>query len=108
MRVEHWSNAVEQAEAAARGLLRGEAAEPYAPVPYFWSDQYGTKIQFLGHASGEEEVAVVEGAPDDGRFVAAYGRNGRLVGALLFNWPARLPKFKTLIAERAAFPPDSM
>jgi NADPH-dependent 2,4-dienoyl-CoA reductase/sulfur reductase-like enzyme len=106
MRVEHWTNAAEQGMAAARTLLAGPAqAEPFAPVPYFWSDQYGAKIQFLGHASAGDEVIVVEGSPEEGRFVTAYGRHGRLVGALLFNRPARLPRFKSLIAERASFPP---
>jgi 3-phenylpropionate/trans-cinnamate dioxygenase ferredoxin reductase component len=106
MRVEHWTNAVEQADAAARTLLRGsEQTPPYAPVPYFWSDQYDTKIQFLGYCSGDEEVMFVEGSPDDRRFVAAYGRAGRLVGALLFNRPARIPRYKNLIADGASFPP---
>jgi 3-phenylpropionate/trans-cinnamate dioxygenase ferredoxin reductase component len=109
MRVEHWTNAVEQAEAAARTLLRGkDGAEPFAPVPYFWSDQYDSKIQFLGHASGEDDVEIVEGSADDRRFVAAYGREGRLVGALLFNHPARIPRYKNLIAEGAAFPPPAL
>jgi NADPH-dependent 2,4-dienoyl-CoA reductase/sulfur reductase-like enzyme len=106
MRVEHWTNAAEQAEAAARTLLRGRGdADPYAPIPYFWSDQYGTKIQFLGHARGDDNVAVVEGTPDEGRFVAAYGRDGRTVGALLYNRPARIPYYKALIDESASFPP---
>ncbi|MGH9074026.1 MAG: NAD(P)/FAD-dependent oxidoreductase, partial [Acidimicrobiales bacterium] len=49
MRVEHWTNAAEQGEAAASSLLRGrEAAEAFRPVPYFWSDQHGSRIQFVG------------------------------------------------------------
>jgi 3-phenylpropionate/trans-cinnamate dioxygenase ferredoxin reductase component len=106
MRIEHWTNATDQAEAAARTLLRGrESTLPYAPVPYFWSDQYGTKLQFLGHTSGEDTVTVVEGTPDDGRFVAAYGRGGRTVGVLLYNRAARIPHYKAMIAESAPFPP---
>ena len=42
LRVEHWSNAVEQGLVAVRNMLAGvQAATPFAPVPYFWSDQYG-------------------------------------------------------------------
>jgi 3-phenylpropionate/trans-cinnamate dioxygenase ferredoxin reductase subunit len=105
MRVEHWSNAADQAQAAVRTLLRGrDETEPFSPVPYFWSDQYGVKIQFVGHASGDDVVEVVEGSPEAGRFVARYGRDGRLVGALLYHWPARLPRYRAMIAERAAFP----
>src|SRR5690606_17515382 len=49
IRLEHWTNAEEQARVAARNLLAGEGARtPYTPVPYFWSDQYGMKIQLLG------------------------------------------------------------
>ena len=106
MRVEHWANAVEQAEAAARTLVHGASdTAPFAPVPYFWSDQYDTKIQFLGHSATGDDVMIVEGTPEEGRFVAAYGRDDRLVGALLFNRPARLPRLKGLIADRAPFPP---
>lgn len=99
MRVEHWSNAVEQGAAAAKRLLTSdEAAEPFAPVPYFWSDQYDTKIQFLGRAAPDDAVAVVDGSLEDGRFVALFGRAGRLVGALAFNRPRQLMAYRRLIA----------
>ncbi|NQZ98500.1 MAG: FAD-dependent oxidoreductase, partial [Myxococcales bacterium] len=49
MRVEHWTNAVEQGEAAAERLLTGpDGAKPFAPVPYVWSDQYDRKIMSAG------------------------------------------------------------
>jgi 3-phenylpropionate/trans-cinnamate dioxygenase ferredoxin reductase subunit len=89
MRVEHWTNASEQAAAAAATLLRGDQAAPYEPIPYFWSDQHGTKIQFVG--TGGPDVAVAEGGIDDDRFVATYSRDGKLVGVLLWNRAARLP-----------------
>ncbi len=82
VRVEHWTNAVESAEHAAATLLAdGTEPEPFAPVPYFWSDQYGSKIQFLGRADGFDEVVVVSGSTD-GKFVALYRRGDRLVAAL--------------------------
>ncbi|MGH8972494.1 MAG: NAD(P)/FAD-dependent oxidoreductase [Acidimicrobiia bacterium] len=99
MRIEHWSNAVEQGGAAAKRLLAADGeAEPFAPVPYFWSDQYDTKIQFLGRAAPDDTVAVVDGSLDDGRFVALFGRAGRLVGALAFNRPRQLMAYRRLIA----------
>jgi NADPH-dependent 2,4-dienoyl-CoA reductase/sulfur reductase-like enzyme len=102
MRVEHWSNAAEQAEAAVATLLAGpEAAEPYQPVPYFWSDQHGSKLQFVGIPAGSAQV--VEGSVAEERFVAAYERSGRVVGALVFNWPARMARYRRLIAARTAF-----
>jgi NADPH-dependent 2,4-dienoyl-CoA reductase/sulfur reductase-like enzyme len=104
MRVEHWTNAAEQGVAAARSLLAGPAAaKPFAPVPFFWSDQYGTKIQFVGRSRPEDEVRVVHGSVDDGRFVALYGRAGRLVGALAFNWPRLLMQYRGLLARSATW-----
>jgi NADPH-dependent 2,4-dienoyl-CoA reductase/sulfur reductase-like enzyme len=106
MRVEHWTNAAEQAEAAAATLVRGpDRAEPFAPVPYFWSDQYDVKVQMVGIPG--PEVHVVEGSADDGRFVAAYGREGRIVGALAFSQPRLLMKYRAQIADRGPFPPPT-
>jgi len=105
-RIEHWTNAGEQAAHAARALVRGgEAAGPFAPVPYFWSDQFGTKLQFVGSCGADDEFAIVEGSVDDGRWVAAYGRDGVTVAALCVGWPARLAAWQQLVADAAAFPP---
>ena len=104
MRVEHWTNATEQGRAAALNLLAGPAdATPFAPVPYFWSDQYGVKIQFVGHVRPDDEVRVVHGSIDDRRFVALYRRGARLVGALGFDRPGLVMACRRLIAERASW-----
>jgi NADPH-dependent 2,4-dienoyl-CoA reductase/sulfur reductase-like enzyme len=105
LRVEHWTNAVGQAEVAARNLAaRLEGAEPvesYATVPYFWSDQHDRKLQYIGFggsaADDGTQVTVELGAVEDGRFVAAYHRDGRLVGALCVSWPAQVPKYRRRI-----------
>ena len=104
VRIEHWTNAIEQADAAAQALVRGEDAAPYAPIPYFWSDQYQVKIQFVGRALPGDDVAVVEGSIADRRFVAAYGRGGRLVAALGFSRPARVMAYQRMIADGAPWP----
>jgi NADPH-dependent 2,4-dienoyl-CoA reductase/sulfur reductase-like enzyme len=104
MRVEHWTNAAEQGVAAARAVLAGPSkAKPFAPVPFFWSDQYDTKIQFVGRSRPDDEVRVVHGSPDEGRFVAIYGREGRLSGALAFTWPRLLMGYRRLLAESATW-----
>jgi 3-phenylpropionate/trans-cinnamate dioxygenase ferredoxin reductase component len=88
MRVEHWTNATEQGVAAARRLLANDAdAEPYAPVPFVWSDQYDVKIQVVGCIHADDEVVVADGSFAERRFVALYGRDDRLVGALGFSRP---------------------
>ena len=88
MRLEHWTNAAEQGVAAAARLLAADGgAQAYAPVPFVWSDQYDLKIQVVGHVRGDDEVEVVDGSLEERRFVAAVGRDGRLVGAVGFGRP---------------------
>jgi NADPH-dependent 2,4-dienoyl-CoA reductase/sulfur reductase-like enzyme len=100
MRVEHWTNAAEQGQAAAENLLAGEGGgTPFAPVPYFWSDQYDVKIQFVGRARPGDDVEVVDGSLEAHRFVALYGRAGRLVGCLGFSRPRLVMTYRRLLAE---------
>jgi NADPH-dependent 2,4-dienoyl-CoA reductase/sulfur reductase-like enzyme len=90
MRVEHRTNAAEQGMAAARNLLAAPGArKPFAPVPYFWSDQYDMKVQAYGFLRGHEEVAVVEGDVAQRRFVAVYRTGDRVSGALAIGMPPR-------------------
>jgi 3-phenylpropionate/trans-cinnamate dioxygenase ferredoxin reductase subunit len=100
MRVEHWTHAVEQAAHAAKRLLHGPSfAEAFTPVPYFWSDQLGVKIQFAGNSAADDEVKVVEGSEAERSFVALYGRAGRVVGALALGKPARLIHYRKRITD---------
>ncbi|WP_329258616.1 NAD(P)/FAD-dependent oxidoreductase [Streptomyces pseudovenezuelae] len=103
MRVEHRTNAAEQGMAAARNLLAAPAARrPFAPVPYFWSDQYDMKVQAYGFLRGHEEVAVVEGDLARRRFVVAYRRGDRVTGALAVGMPPRvLRRWRQAIASEA-------
>lgn len=104
MRVEHWTNATEQGTAVARAVLaRPGNAQPVATVPYFWSDQFSTKIQFVGIAGNSSEVRVVAGAVEDRRFAAIYRQGDRLGAALAFDSPRLLMRFRALIARRASW-----
>jgi len=104
MRVEHWTNAVEQAGAAAERLLAGPAAgKPFAPVPFVWSDQYDRKIQFAGRVSPQDEMRIVHGTLAERRFLALFGRAGRLVGALAINRPRQLVACRKQIREGRRF-----
>jgi 3-phenylpropionate/trans-cinnamate dioxygenase ferredoxin reductase component len=81
LRVEHWTNAARQGAAVARTILGREA--PYDDVSYFWSDQFGMRLQYVGHA---ESWSSVELDGDEESFSALYrGRNGQLLAALLVN-----------------------
>lgn len=105
VRVEHWTNATESGEAAARSLLFGERAEPFAPTPYFWSDQHGVKLQFVGRTAAGDRCEQLEGSWEEDRLVVGYGRGDRLVGALGIRRPARVMALQRMIAEGSPFPP---
>ncbi len=104
-RLEQWTNAVESATAAAAALLRGDDAPAYEPVPYVWSDQHDRKIQVVGFPQPGDEVAVVDGSLEQRRFAAAFGRAGRLTGAVGFGRPAKVMALRRLLEEGGAFPP---
>jgi NADPH-dependent 2,4-dienoyl-CoA reductase/sulfur reductase-like enzyme len=106
MRVEHWTNAAEQGAVAASNLLaaeRGDAEAAYRPVPFFWSDQYDRRIQFLGRSGADDDVRVVSGSVDDRQFVALYGRSGRLRGALGLNSPRLVMPYRKLLLAGASW-----
>lgn len=105
-RLEHWTNAVESAAAAAAALLRGTDAPPYDPVPYMWSDQHDRKIQVVGFPETGDDLAVVDGTLDDRKFAAAFGRHGRLTGAVGFSRPAKVMALRRLLQDGGAFPPE--
>ncbi|MFE1927920.1 NAD(P)/FAD-dependent oxidoreductase [Streptomyces asoensis] len=94
-RVEHWTGARERPDAAVATLLAGGAVEPGVPrPPYFWSDQYGVKIQFAGHAGGADSVTVEEGSPDGRDVLAVYRRAGRPVAVLGMNQPRSFTRWR--------------
>ncbi|MEB3371340.1 NAD(P)/FAD-dependent oxidoreductase [Saccharopolyspora mangrovi] len=102
MRIEHWTSAAEQGAVAARNALEPGAAKPYSTVPYFWSDWYTHRIQFVGVPEADE-VRIVSGAVDEDRFVALFRRGERLTGVLTLNGQAVVMKYRGLIARRASW-----
>jgi hypothetical protein len=102
MRVEHRFNATDQAHAAAGNVLGDQ--RPFAPVPYFWSDQYDTKIQAHGIFPHDADVQILDGRPDDRRFVAAYIHRGTVVGVLGWNSPREVRARRQLVVDRLRWP----
>lgn len=96
MRVEHWSNAVEQGRHAAATLLGDRS--PFTSVPYFWTDQHLTKMRFVGRAEGATEVRVESVSKN--KLVASYGRNGVVTGALCVGAPRQLAQYRAAIQLR--------
>jgi NADPH-dependent 2,4-dienoyl-CoA reductase/sulfur reductase-like enzyme len=98
-RVEHWTGARERPDAAVAALLAGGAVEPGVPrPPYFWSDQYGVKIQFAGHAAGTDSITIEAGTADDRDLLAVYRRAGNPVAVLGMNQPRLFARWRKQLA----------
>ena len=102
-RVEHWTNAVEQAVHVAEQLLAGDAARDFSSVPYFWSDQYDRKIQFLGHARPHDEMVIVDGSVKDRQLTALFRRGDRVCACLAINQPRAIVRYRRLLAAGASW-----
>ncbi|MFJ4366552.1 NAD(P)/FAD-dependent oxidoreductase [Streptomyces chartreusis] len=101
-RIEHWSNATEQARTAARTLLTGAPAPAPPTAPYFWSDQYGVRIQVAGYVAPGAEPEVVEGDVDSRTFTALYRREGTPVAVLSLNQPKFFNRLRRTLVPAAA------
>jgi NADPH-dependent 2,4-dienoyl-CoA reductase/sulfur reductase-like enzyme/ferredoxin len=105
--VEHWGNAISQAEVAAHNMVSGETKRwPHLAVPKFWSVQFGTEIKSVGVPSAADQVAIVQGSVALRRFVAVYGYKGRIVAAVAFNQNKWVEFYEPLIEQAAPFPPS--
>jgi NADPH-dependent 2,4-dienoyl-CoA reductase/sulfur reductase-like enzyme len=98
VRVEHWTSAAGQAAAVAHTIL--DNPRPYDEVPYFWSDQFGLRLQHVGHADGPATVDI-EGDPDS--FTAHFRDNqGNLLAALAANRPRDVAALRRELAGESA------
>ncbi|WP_448640370.1 NAD(P)/FAD-dependent oxidoreductase [Geodermatophilus sp. URMC 63] len=101
VRSEHWTHALEQPATAVAALLGDEPSGP-APVPYFWSEQYGSRIQFAGSRRDGDAVRVLEGDLAERSFLAVYEREGRPVAVLGVDQPRLFTRWRRQL--RAAEP----
>ncbi|WP_213571163.1 FAD-dependent oxidoreductase [Rhodococcus sp. USK13] len=95
MRVQQWVNAVEQGRHAAMTLLG--ASSPYVAAPYFGSDQFGTKLRFVGRATAADDIRIDEMTNDV--LVTTYWRQGSKIGALCVNAAMQLPRHHAEIVD---------
>jgi 3-phenylpropionate/trans-cinnamate dioxygenase ferredoxin reductase subunit len=100
-RREHWTDAAEGPAIAVRNLLAGHTVQHIDKPSYFWSDQYGTRIQYAGAAEPSDEIRFLEGAPDDGTFVATYHRDGATTAVLAMNSPRLFTRLRRQLATAA-------
>ena len=102
-RMENWTAAAEQGGVAARNAINPEGAKPYGTVPYFWSDWYDVRIQFVGTPDCDE-VELVDGDIEaGGRWVALYRRGDRLIGALTVQGQTEIMKYRVMISKGASW-----
>jgi 3-phenylpropionate/trans-cinnamate dioxygenase ferredoxin reductase component len=90
IRVEHWANAGDQGTYVAKSMLGSE--EPYAALPYFFSDQYDLGLEYLGLHTADDRL-VTRGDVDGAQFQAFWvGGDGRVSAGMHVNdWDATDP-----------------
>jgi NADPH-dependent 2,4-dienoyl-CoA reductase/sulfur reductase-like enzyme len=104
IRIEHWTNAVEQGAHVAEAILAGPTTAPgFSSVPYFWSDQYDCKVQYAGRSRPDDEAVFVEGSVAERRFTALYRREDRLTACVTVNQPRTLIKVRRLLASHTSW-----
>ncbi|OAH14899.1 NAD(P)/FAD-dependent oxidoreductase [Streptomyces jeddahensis] len=104
--LEHWGNAVAQAEVAAHNMINSSAdRRPHVWTPSFWSAQFGVNIKSVGVPPMGEEIIVTQGSLSDRRFTAVYGYRGRVIAAVTFDQAKWLDFYQRQIEQAAPFPP---
>jgi 3-phenylpropionate/trans-cinnamate dioxygenase ferredoxin reductase subunit len=99
LRVEHWQVARKQGGGVARAIVEGPS--PYSELPWFWSDQYDTTLNYLGNASDFDQV-VWRGQVSDGSYSLFYLRRGVIDAVLSVNDGATGRRSRELIRDRVA------
>ncbi|MET7640789.1 FAD-dependent oxidoreductase [Streptomyces sp. NPDC005438] len=105
LRLENRTNAGTQAVAVAANILGAD--RPYTPLPYFWTDQFGVRVQGYGIPGHRAETRVIEGDPDEagGGFVVRRDLDGHPTAVLGWNMPKRARTHATaLLGPRFAAP----
>ena len=104
--MEHWDNAVLGAQVAAHNMVCDEVDRwAHLLIPQFWSGQFGVNIKSVGVPSFGDEIMFMQGSVKQRRFAAAYGRRGRIVGAVTFNHAKWIDYYRDQIARSGPFPP---
>jgi NADPH-dependent 2,4-dienoyl-CoA reductase/sulfur reductase-like enzyme len=105
--LEHWGNAVAQAEVAAHNMISsGAQRRPHLWVPAFWSSQFGVNIKSVGVPSLGDEIMITQGSLAERRFVGVYGYQGRVIAAVSFDNTRWLEFYQRMIETGAPFPVD--
>jgi 3-phenylpropionate/trans-cinnamate dioxygenase ferredoxin reductase subunit len=107
VRLESVQNASDMGKAAAAHILAGDAAPPYAALPWFWSNQYDTKLQTVGLSAGAD-TRVVRGNPESGSWSLVYLRAGAVIALDCINAPRDYVQGRALVERGARVSPDAL
>ncbi|MFD7660190.1 NAD(P)/FAD-dependent oxidoreductase [Actinosynnema sp. NPDC059797] len=108
LRVEHWANALNGGQAAARSMLGQETA--YDELPYFFSDQYDVGMEFAGwFAPGGYDRVVTRGSVEERAFHAFWLASGHVVAGMHVNlWDDGIGDVQDLVRSRRPVDPDRL
>ncbi|MFJ9819011.1 NAD(P)/FAD-dependent oxidoreductase [Streptomyces sp. NPDC101151] len=103
--LEHWGNAVAQAETAAHNMICHAAdRRPHLWTPAFWSSQFGVNIKSVGVPPMGDQIMITQGSLAERRFVGVYGYQGRMIAAVSFDNTRWLEFYQRQIEQGAPFP----
>ncbi|WP_309647601.1 FAD-dependent oxidoreductase [Nocardioides sp.] len=97
-RVEHWTDSHERPRRTVEALLGGAGPAPPLPAPYFWSEQYGVRIQFAGRRFGDETLTVEAGSPETCDVLVVYRRGGEPTAVLGMDQPRLFGRLRRSLA----------
>lgn len=101
--VHHWDNALQGPRTVAANIV-GETPAAYDPVPYFWSEQFGRFVQYVGHHTPTDTL-VWRGDPSGASWSVCWLRETRLVALLAVGRPRDLAQGRRLIEAGARMDP---
>lgn len=105
--VEHWDHAVNHGQVVAKNMVH-EKVERYIRVPYFWSDQYNTRLQYIGYAKSWNKT-VVRGNKDAGEFTYFYlDKENVILAAMIVNEPKNVLPIRKLINKGSSIDIDAL
>lgn len=90
-RIEHWRTAMQQGTTAARNMAGGH--EPFTAVPFFWTKQFETRLNYVGHAREWDKI-IVEGSIERQDFLAFYVKDGRILAVAGMNRDLEMAEFE--------------
>ena len=105
IRVEHWRVAEQQGRAAALNMLGKN--QPYSSVPYFWTAPYMIKLEYAGHAKGDDGM-VLRGSLDGRKFIAYYLRDGVVAAVAAMDEDQEMAAILSLMEQRADWTVDEL